>query len=530
MLAAAAIIPVPAGYPTASVDGESLYQQAQSEMDGRPHIQAVQALLLFSLRETSRGENTAAYMWACRAFGMALELGLHRTGSSKLGQAELETRSRVFWCCYALDKALSEETGRPCLLRARSATVPLPSTNEADEYELWPPPLAPPPIRPANVRTARIQAVRSRTISCFNHTIKLGHIVEQILELDVASGGVMPMDDQALQEEEEWAARRKVRIAKQLDEWRGVVEQQLRIDVQSNVCAPSHWIVNMAWFHSARILLHSRYIALEPDGDGVKGLYGSAHRLCSHAAESIVALLSCLDRGGILVACSSDVRHMLSHAALFHAYDASLPGDDDEASRADINFTQCSLWLREIGKQWSRDSPHRLFFDGCESRRCAEMIPADIRRLGSTQRRRRDGGFGEASGEQSHLFGFAFSDALSLLAAPHDRPHPLCVTTALSRHVSAAHHYAQSFHANLFRSPSPRHASLPRSTPITTSDPVQPIFKRHDAPSKAKFLERLVASCRVVRWSSTAAAASATDGRRWVIEHALHEFGWTIAR
>jgi hypothetical protein len=72
----------------------------------------------------------------------------------------------------------------------------------------------------------------------------------------------------------------------------------------------------LQWYHSATILLQSRYIAMKPDASGMTGLYGRSHQLCNNAAESIVALLACLDRFGLLAQSSSDVLHMLSHAAL----------------------------------------------------------------------------------------------------------------------------------------------------------------------------------------------------------------------
>ncbi len=55
---------------------------------------------------------------------------------------------------------------------------------------------------------------------------------------------------------------------------------------------------------------------MKPDASGLTGLYGRSHQLCNNAAESIVALLACLDRFGLLAQSSSDVLHMLSHAAL----------------------------------------------------------------------------------------------------------------------------------------------------------------------------------------------------------------------
>lgn len=77
----------------------------------------------------------------------------------------------------------------------------------------------------------------------------------------------------------------------------------------------------MKWYHSAVILLHSRFISLKPDpnpttGASQTGLYGECHLLCANAAESIVALVQVLERNKLLEQISSDVIHMLSQAAL----------------------------------------------------------------------------------------------------------------------------------------------------------------------------------------------------------------------
>ncbi len=186
-------------------------------------------------------------------------------------QADAETRSRIFWCCYTLDKALSEETGRPFILRASAATIPLPSISEADEFELWPPPLAPPMLDPSpssnspsdtthRRRMPRVQPVRSRTISCFNSTCRLGYIVEQLLDIDIfsltnhkpvpgtdmASNQVITLDAETISDEQEMVARKKIRLAKQLEEWYRTLDEELHVNVQSSVCAPTQFIVNMA--------------------------------------------------------------------------------------------------------------------------------------------------------------------------------------------------------------------------------------------------------------------------------------------
>jgi hypothetical protein len=102
------------------------------------------------------------------------------------------------------------------------------------------------------------------------------------------------------------------------------------------------------WYHSARILLHSRFInaasreydrrssyaakylgspldlltpnsswliSSSPDPTLVRS-YGLSHAICTEAADEIVKLISLLDRWKLLSSSSSDIIHLVSHATL----------------------------------------------------------------------------------------------------------------------------------------------------------------------------------------------------------------------
>lgn len=225
-----------------------------------------------SLRQTRTGDKPSAYLYSGMAASMALELGLHRVGTGGVNkktsqvspavqnmdnphpklilqrQADEETRSRVYWCCYILDKALAEETGRPVLLAARRSTTPLPSTSEADEYELWPP-----PSTLSNRSEVRLDPTQARTISCFNATCRLGVLVERILDLDEEGprfersvGGGKDEDEVHQSRSTERALREKDWLAGELGKWFQELPASLRVDVQHTVNPPTHLIVNLA--------------------------------------------------------------------------------------------------------------------------------------------------------------------------------------------------------------------------------------------------------------------------------------------
>ena len=249
-------------------------------------------------------------------------------------QAEIESRCRVFWTCYVLDKSFSEEMGRPVLLRASTACTPLPSSLEADEYELWPPP-----------SVSLGQSSKSRTITCFNATVRLAHIVEQCLDLDnelllsvpttttPESRQLFVMDENTKQEELSRIERLKKHLSRRLVDWWNGLDPDLRVDPTAKVCPPIHFVVNCSvsrsnenaqsaltagrqWYYSATIFLHSKNIGPKPPPGAESEGYEASHRICSEAAGEIVALLRCLDNFKILVPASSDLIHMLSHAAL----------------------------------------------------------------------------------------------------------------------------------------------------------------------------------------------------------------------
>lgn len=149
--------------------------------------------------------------------------------------------------------------GRPVLLRASTTTTPLPSTHEADEYELWPPPsvsLGQKSRSRAQGDQRHIQPTKSRTITCFNATVRLAHIVEQCLDLDnellvssmsapkCASRQLFVMDNAMIQEEISKVEKQKEHLAQRLTDWWNDLDPDLRVDSHAKICPPIHFVVN----------------------------------------------------------------------------------------------------------------------------------------------------------------------------------------------------------------------------------------------------------------------------------------------
>ncbi|WVQ68308.1 uncharacterized protein L199_006515 [Kwoniella botswanensis] len=340
----------------------------------------IQSLLLLSLRQTGCGDKQSASMYAGRACSMALNMGLNLvpigetpTGHpSSMDAIELEIRSRVYWNTYVLDKTLSEETGRPFLLTYRKTTTPLPSIEELEEYETWPPP---------NLsatgyihRDTHIIPRKGYVMSCFAWTCRLGMIVEDILDLDTSCPA--PLNDW----DREFFERTPIVdvnvISDRLSRWREALPSNLNVDTNSNLAPLPHHAVGIAWYHTSCILLHSRFIKRTKHGNDLSlsplvataasNTYSHSHlarQICSEAAQANIEILSCLDKYQLLKVASSDVLHMLSLTALFEAFETT-NSDIQSANLAKTNFAQCCKWLRDFSSSWPAASSHRLFFEG----------------------------------------------------------------------------------------------------------------------------------------------------------------------
>lgn len=166
-----------------------------------------------------------------------------------------EEARRVYWNCYVLDKTLSEETGRPYILRGRRCTTPLPSVLEPDEFEPWPPTLSSHSLP----TLSRITPTRAHALTAFNTTCRLALIVERIMDLD-EEGPCLEVKSLAPGANGEGAARpggmRQVEdpemlrlrdvLSEQLDEWWMLLPEAIQVQNDVAVCPLPHFVVNVA--------------------------------------------------------------------------------------------------------------------------------------------------------------------------------------------------------------------------------------------------------------------------------------------
>ncbi|KAH8697281.1 fungal-specific transcription factor domain-containing protein [Talaromyces proteolyticus] len=114
--------------------------QARREVDAdNPTIENLQTLLLLSMGFLAYGFGKKAYMTLSNCSAMVSALGLYREPSPNLNlsQAEKETRRRMFWACYMMDRFATCGSKRPCLISDYSIFLRLPSWSSTPSNGLY---------------------------------------------------------------------------------------------------------------------------------------------------------------------------------------------------------------------------------------------------------------------------------------------------------------------------------------------------------------------------------------------------------
>ncbi|KAK4158516.1 fungal transcriptional regulatory-like protein [Chaetomidium leptoderma] len=126
---AARYAPHPSGYQSAVKLSEEYATKARLEIDtDEPSVDALQSLVLLVTAFTASGKGKKAYMLLTNAVGMAMALELHREldMNTRVTPIERETRRRLFWTCYLLDRFLACGSKRPSLISDRAILLRLP--------------------------------------------------------------------------------------------------------------------------------------------------------------------------------------------------------------------------------------------------------------------------------------------------------------------------------------------------------------------------------------------------------------------
>ncbi|CAH0059252.1 unnamed protein product [Clonostachys solani] len=120
----------PDGYQAAVNLSEDYAARSRKEIDAdEPSVDGLQAALLLVMAFIASGKGRKAYMLLATATGMAMALELHREMDDQrmASSTEKETRRRLFWTCYLLDRFTACGSKRPSLISDKTIMLRLPS-------------------------------------------------------------------------------------------------------------------------------------------------------------------------------------------------------------------------------------------------------------------------------------------------------------------------------------------------------------------------------------------------------------------
>lgn len=353
---------------------EDYYRRAERYLyEGRlrPNVSTIQALFLLSLYSHGSGELSRAWVYSGLATSMAIDLGLHRWPIHRLDllheSVERETRIRLVWHCYILDKVLAAEMGRPVGMRAKDCDAPLLSETEKDEFELW--------SDQTDMQTAgfvKDEASPSRYLhapSCLNWGVRLFMIVERILS------EVHSFRRKAALRKQGGSDKILAELDAELRNWKKSLPEHLwlKLETKDGGPLPSFFALHV-WHFTATLLLHRPFI---PQDEGVPladVLANDSHKKCTEAANSICDLLEFSSTCIKVDRLSTDLAYCLFTAAVMFVFNARL-SDPVISSDARRRFSLCREWLKKLSKTWPTASAHKQLLDGFS------MVGDDVARV-----------------------------------------------------------------------------------------------------------------------------------------------------
>lgn len=133
--------------PQPSERGSDVYLTAAygfyAHLCAMPYLRSVQALIVMSLALRCKAKDGQAWQVTGHAVRIAQSLGLHRYIRGQMGssgieglQAQHDLKKRVWWSCYALEKLMELETGRPSMIEDEEVDQLLPDHETAPLTEV----------------------------------------------------------------------------------------------------------------------------------------------------------------------------------------------------------------------------------------------------------------------------------------------------------------------------------------------------------------------------------------------------------
>ncbi|KAG9304377.1 hypothetical protein G9A89_019939 [Geosiphon pyriformis] len=344
--------------------GSIFFERAKALLDfeyDNSRLSTVQALILLSLRDYGTGKVSRAWMYAGMSIRMAQDMGLHRNTEKwdpiNFSHEEKETRKRVFWGCFILDRISSANIGRPLAIDEQDVDASYPSEEEEDENELLPfkmdhtdyfvsSPIFSsksieglPTIKSLSIPTssrpdATIQEskYKSHCISHFNALVKLCEIIGRIIHNIYAIRST--------------AKSNKESVLSILDSSLTLWFTTLPAHLQYNPAAidkpPSPVTITLhIMYYSILMLLHRPYLPAT----------NQSHDKYTSAANSLTDLAEILVKDGTMQYTMNSTVYAIFMAGVLHTYNATQP-EANVSQPAKANLAKCLKALEELKKTW----------------------------------------------------------------------------------------------------------------------------------------------------------------------------------
>lgn len=196
-----------------------------------PTITRCQCLVILALQQHGLAEFSRAAVLMSMASAMAVDLRIHRA-TPTADTFQVEVQSRLWWNIFVLEKMIYSEMGRPVFLRSEETDTPLPSTTEADEFELT----------SFAVKDQHSQTmIRLRTISGFHTSIQLSRITEQISRQIYSLSA-----RQAIRNDRDMGEQVRLSLWQTLTDWKDRFDQSpLKLDLEGDSIAAPVSMTNM---------------------------------------------------------------------------------------------------------------------------------------------------------------------------------------------------------------------------------------------------------------------------------------------
>ncbi|KAJ2960618.1 hypothetical protein NQZ79_g4037 [Umbelopsis isabellina] len=302
-------------------------------------IHIVQANLLMALYLDLDNHDTDSSQWFAlgNAIRMAQELGMHRSSASwKIPASEIETRHRIYYACYIMDRWIGARFGKPLTILDRDFDTGFPSAYEVSDVAS--------DINSDHTKDNQEQN-QEPVYHAFLHLIKLSEILGRVLKALYAPKAKYAnrnagIDDPTI----------LLVFDRRLAYWKSMLDAGMiprakgdpkpdptdptTSETRQVRIKPEQRVMLQMCFHTTQLLLHRQFMqlpAIELD-NAMKELIAHSHSVCSQAATSIINLAGQTKLQDFLAASPITSIYSVFQAALISLYNVTQGSTTNQAT------------------------------------------------------------------------------------------------------------------------------------------------------------------------------------------------------